>query len=121
VVVVFVAHGAVEAGFRCVEQLVEVHAVERLGALGAEVLVGEHEVVVATTARLVLGIRRVAHLGEEVNVLDHLGPPTPRETLARPGRTLRAAPSPADDRTAPARGISTRGSRGRSAGRRSRE
>ena len=75
VVVVLVDHDAVEARLGGVLQLVEVHGVELLGALGAELLVGEHQIVVAVPARLGLRVRRVAHLGEEVDLSDHgLGP-----------------------------------------------
>src|SRR5262249_22517041 len=71
VVVVLVDHDAVESGLGRVQELVEVHRVELARALGAEMLVGKHQVVVTAPARLVLRIRRESHLGEEVDFLDH--------------------------------------------------
>src|SRR5262245_37186626 len=80
-----VNHHTVEAGLAAVLQLIEVHAVQLLGPFGAKMLVGKHQVVVAVLSGLILRIRRVPHLREEVNFLDHVGPPTPERLLTQPG------------------------------------
>src|SRR5262245_11940682 len=108
VVVVLVDHDAVESGLGRVQELVEVHRVELARALGAEMLVGKHQVVVTAPACFVLRIRRESHLGEEVDFLDHNEPPLrPHVSRAAPGslapraRTPRASPSRACDRNGP--------------------
>src|SRR5262249_38336454 len=84
VVVVLVDHDPVEAGLGAVHELVEVHRVELARPLGAEVLVGEHEVVVAAPTSLLLRIGRIAHLGKEVDLLDY-GSASSRATGAASG------------------------------------
>src|SRR4029450_2618761 len=80
-----VNHHAVEAGLAAVLQLIEVHAVQLLGPFGAKMLVAKHQVVVAVLSGLILRICRIPHLSEEVNFLDHVGPPTPERLLTQPG------------------------------------
>ena len=75
VVVMLVNHHAVEARLGAVLQLVEVHPVEFLGLLRAEVLVGEHQVVVAHLLGFVLRVGGVAHFGEEEKFALHHAPP----------------------------------------------
>src|SRR4029453_7723962 len=80
-----VNHHAIKAGLAAVLQLIEVHAIQLLGPFGAKMLVRKHQVVVAMLSSLALWIRRVPHFGEEVDFLDHVGPPTPERWLMQPG------------------------------------
>ena len=75
VVVMLVDHHAVEPRLGAVLELVEVHAVQPLRRLGAEVLVGVHQVVVAEALGLVLRIGGVTHFGEKEKFTVHNAPP----------------------------------------------
>ncbi len=93
VVVMLVNHHPIKAGFRAVLEFFEVHAVKLLSFFRAEVGVGKHQVVITEAPGFLLRISCIPHLDEEVDFLNHVGPPV-RECAAtmRTAATMQEVP-----------------------------
>jgi hypothetical protein len=84
---VLINHDPIKPSLGAVLELFEVHAVEFMGLFGAEMRIGKHQVVITQPPGFFLRISRVPHFGEEVDFLNHVGPPI-RDDLPPPYERL---------------------------------